>query len=158
MSDLIARRWFATKEARGRSRRDLAAFEWDDDPPIAVLYSGTERVRGRLRTVWRLACWRRLDPDNAAENAMPTPVDVTDRSLAHVDRLARDFIGHGVTPTTRAGRGVCSDADAAPRADCIGVPEGHEHLYRVLSVGRGKATGRRIPRRFRPRHLARRSR
>jgi hypothetical protein len=33
-------------------------------------------------------------------------VEVTDRSLAHIDRLARDWIGHGVGPTKSGGRGA----------------------------------------------------
>lgn len=52
---------------------------------------------------------------------LPTPwqedaaaiVDVTGRSAAHVDRLAREWIGHGCGPTKAGGRGVCGDADVA---------------------------------------------
>lgn len=33
-------------------------------------------------------------------------IDVTGRSLQHVDRLARDWISHGVAPTKDGGRGV----------------------------------------------------
>lgn len=39
--------------------------------------------------------------------------DVTGRSAAHVDRLARDWIAHGVSPTKTGGRGV------APACTCV---------------------------------------
>ncbi|TAL41386.1 MAG: hypothetical protein EPN91_10745 [Salinibacterium sp.] len=131
MSDVV-RRWYASKEA----------LAWDDDAPIAVLYTATERVRGKLRTVRRLACWRRLNIDDAAENAMPTPVDVTRRTLAHIDRLARDFIGHGVTPTWNGGRGVCGESSVA-----YGVPRNRwlraENRARRVVVAVGPAVRRR---------------
>lgn len=35
-------------------------------------------------------------------------IDVTGRSAAYIDRLARDWIGHGVTPTVDGRRGVAT--------------------------------------------------
>lgn len=47
-----------------------------------------------------------LDPVVGA--ALVAEVRVNGRSDAHVDRLARDWLGHGVTPTKSGGRGVRS--------------------------------------------------
>jgi hypothetical protein len=46
-------------------------------------------------------------PDSEVELSTPWR-DVTGRSAAHIDRLARDWIGHGVAPTQRGERGVRS--------------------------------------------------
>jgi hypothetical protein len=95
VSALEPRRWYASQR---HARLDV-------DGPKVVLYDSWERnARGHMRSVWRLACWSRTG--NTVENAMPTPIVVTGRTMAHVDRLARDFLAHGVSPTKTGGRGV----------------------------------------------------
>jgi hypothetical protein len=47
--------------------------------------------------------WRLLL--HGSTTSLPS-IDVTGRSLRHVDRLARDWIGSGVSPTKTGGRGV----------------------------------------------------
>ena len=81
-----------------------AASEARGDSAAVVLYAW----RGYALRRWLLQC-------DAWE------VDVTGRSMAHVDRLARDWIGHEVGPCADGGRGVtkppcsCSLARVASR-------------------------------------------
>lgn len=106
MSALTPRRWYASQR---HARLDV-------DGPKVVLYDSWERnALGHMRSVWRLACWTRAG--NTVENAMPTPIVVTGRTMAHVDRLARDFLAHGVSPTKTGGRGVPSWSTRKP-CDC----------------------------------------
>jgi hypothetical protein len=93
---LVKRKWFASAAAASTPKRQLEAA------PTAVLYP-----TGLLKTgpVWYFACWG-PNEFGAVTNQMPTPLIVTGRSMRHIDRLARDFLAHGVTPTWKGERGV----------------------------------------------------
>jgi hypothetical protein len=91
MSALQHCRWYATKAATS------------DDHPIGDSVSLDRNVvrkpdgnfgKGRRWILHMWADWGGVH------------VDVTGRSPQHVDRLARDWIAHGVSPTKDGGRGV----------------------------------------------------
>ncbi len=84
-------RWYASKAA---SDRDRYAVRWYPDGKLAF---------------WEL--------DNFIGATLVVTIEAWNRTDAHVDRLARDFIAHGVSPTTSGGRGV------APACNCF-VSEG----------------------------------
>lgn len=92
---LKPRKWYASRCALAH---DFARtqFGLDGPPPWRLMARLWESRRGE----WVLTL-RGL-------GLPPRQLDVTGRSMRHVDRLARDWIGHGVSPTRDGGRGVGS--------------------------------------------------
>lgn len=80
---------------------------------------------------WKLTRWTvTREDDDPPEAWSGRQWDVDGRSMEHIDRLVRDLIAHGVSPTKQAGRGVgvrppCNcdwlDDDAAAERFCAGV-------------------------------------
>ena len=98
----MASRWYATKAAA--ERNELLAV--GQRQYLAVF------VRGLL-SLYR---WFPADDETPRHRDIVWAINVTGRSLAHVDRLARDWIAHGVAPTTKGGRGVSNKHNGA--CDC----------------------------------------
>jgi hypothetical protein len=83
--------WFPSKAAAER-----------DEPSLILALAGG----------WWLEEWVYThDEDDGAEGWPMRRWRMDGRSLQHVDRVARDLLAHGVTPTTSGGRGVCGESD-----------------------------------------------
>jgi hypothetical protein len=86
---LTPARWYASRAAMER-----------DEPSVAL-------IRRRSLNILSLSAVRSRGPVAFPSwDADTLFINVTGRSPAHIDRLARDWIGHGVGPTWSGGRGV----------------------------------------------------
>lgn len=87
---VAARYWYASNADADRDARGVEPVG-----AYAIAYAGGD--------LWLYRSMR----DVGALGAAAYRIDVTGRSAAHVDRLARDWIAHGVAPTKTGGRGYC---------------------------------------------------
>jgi hypothetical protein len=88
------KRWYASKSSAKRGWGEHSR----KGERTASIFETTARGPRLLLGV----CW----PYALAQHGVLYVVDITGRSAAHVDRLARDWIGHGVAPCKDGRRGV----------------------------------------------------